>query len=210
MNTNYGVSINLKNMGILNCCMNRSQTLCNSIFILFFVLILLTSVTGYAQERPPVNMLWPSTVDTPLADKRVTQPEHEPYIRRVGQVKFAADFFVPDAARGFRSSDVEPLQNRLLNISFFPQREFRIRVDYETRNQDNVISIIGHEDGKDISTFSMTVTSESYLINFQDFETSTVYRVVGDTQNNIGVVTEIDLTKMPPILYAPPIVPPMD
>ena len=167
-------------------------------------------VSGYAQERTPMNMLWPSTVDTPLADKRVAQPEHEPYIRKVGQVKFAADFFVPDAARGFRSSDVEPLQNRLLNISFFPQREFIIRVDYETRNHDNVISIIGHEDGKDISTFSMTVTSESYLINFQDLETSTVYRVVGDTQNNIGVVTEIDLTKMPPILYAPPIVPPMD
>ena len=166
--------------------------------------------SGYAQERPPVNMLWPSSVDSLLADKRVTQPEHEPYIRRVGQVKFAADFFVPDAARGFRSSIVEPLQNRLLNISFFPQCEFIIRVDYETRNQDNVISIIGHEDGKDISTFSMTITTESYLISFQDLEASTVYRVVGDTQNSTGVVTEIDLTRMPPILYSPPIVPPSD
>jgi len=61
---------------------------------------------------------------------------------------------------------------------------------------------------KKLSTFSMTVTEENYLISYQDLDTATLYRVVGNTQTGRGTVTEIDLEKLPPSSDLPPRVPP--
>jgi hypothetical protein len=135
--------------------------------------------------------------------------EHpEPYINRVGAVSFAADLFLPPSAAGLRVATGTVFLGNVLSVSFFPDLDFDIIVDSETRPQPDIISMSGHLEGSDLSTFSLTVTPEGYIITLQDLDTATTYRAVGDTKSRAGKVTEIDLKKMPPRLYSPPLVPP--
>ncbi len=133
--------------------------------------------------------------------------EQKDYIRRNGEVSFAVDTFLPKSPKtGKRAAVAATFKGRSLSVSFFPEQTFNIDISRESRPKKSVLSINGKGRNKRLSTFSMTVTEENYLISYQD--TATLYRVVGNTQTGRGTVTEIDLEKLPPASDLPPRIPP--
>ncbi|MDO8947788.1 MAG: hypothetical protein Q7U88_11630 [Desulfocapsaceae bacterium] len=177
------------------------------ISILFLAACLLWPSPAVAGAEKRISILSP--LESQADQTNMASAQHvEPYINRVGAVSFATDLFLPISAAGNRVATDASFLGNALSVSFFPGLDFNIIVDSEARPQPNVVSMSGHLQGADLSTFSMTVTTEGYMITLQNLDTATVYRVVGNTKTRAGQVTEIDLTKMPPILYTPPIVPP--
>lgn len=90
----------------------------------------------------------------------------------------------------------------------FEQHAYTVHVTSESRPEPDILNLSGKIDSEDIATLSMTVTADSYLITLQDLNTSKVYRIVGNSETGLGTVTEVDVRKMPPILYSPPVMAP--
>ena len=177
------------------------------IFMLLITVCLLWPCTTVAGAEKSINILSPVANQADMAG--LANAEHaEPYINRVGTVSFAADLFLPISAAGNRVAADTSFLGNVLSVSFFPGLDFNIIVDTETKPQQDIVSMSGHLQGANLSTFSLTVTTDGYIITLQNLATATVYRVVGDTKTRAGQVTEIDLKKIPPILYTPPLVPP--
>ncbi len=181
----------------------------NAVFLsLCLALFCIFSATAHAQGSE-IEALRPVIQTSELNKEAVPVQAAEPYVNRVGAVAFAADVFLPRKTpdTGARAAASRAFKGHVLSISFFPGEGFTILVDSESRPQREILSLNGKLQGQDMATFSLTVTPESFLILLQDLDTATVFRVVGDTESGLGQVTEIDLRKMPPRRYLPPIIP---
>lgn len=184
--------------------------------VILFTFIFLTSMATLcpaANDKQKITALTPapSTSVSGKVSANSVQQENKVYIRRNGEVSFAADTFLPKSPKtGKRAAAAASFRGRSLSVSFFPEQTFNIDISRESRPKKGVLSMNGKGRSKNLSTFSMTVTEENYLISYQDLDTATLYRVVGNTQTGRGTVTEIDLEKLPPSYDLPARIPPDD
>jgi hypothetical protein len=134
----------------------------------------------------------------------------ESYVKRSGRVIFAAKelFLERRTSEGSGAAARETFREAELVLSFFPDRDIRVTVDSESESASGVLSLGGRQDGSTYSTFTMTVTDDTYLITFQDVSSGLTYKVVGDMDSGIGRVTEFDLAKLPPAFDSEPVLPP--
>lgn len=183
---------------------------------LLAVLLLGSGITQ-AQDAPrrlmsPVH----SQVETPKPPAQSIARGKDvptPYITRTGSVMLDVAQLMRRPASSVReapSTDtaVAASGNEPFILEVFDYHEYAVQVTSESHPAPDVLNITGAINNEEIATVSITVTSESYLITIQDLKTATVYRIVGNTETGLGTVTEVDLRKMPPILYSPPIVAP--
>lgn len=179
----------------------------------FVFLALTVAISLAANDKQKITALTPVTPAT--ASKKISassaQQKKETYIKRNGEVSFAADTFLPKSPKtGKRAAAAASFRGRSFSVSFFPEKTFDIDINRESRPKKGVLSMNGKGRSKKLSTFSMTVTEENYLISYQDLDTATLYRVIGNTQTGLGTVTEIDLEKLPPSYDLPARIPPDD
>lgn len=133
----------------------------------------------------------------------------EVYVKRIGSVNFAKDIFVPQNARtGKHELSKKSFHGQTMAVSFFPGQSFGVTIDSESRPSDDALTLHGRLKGHDVATFSLTVTSEGYLLTIQDMGTGMMYRVVGSSASGNGRVQEIDMKLIPPRLDSEPLVPP--
>jgi hypothetical protein len=171
--------------------------------------VLATFLTCFAAAAATIVILQPRAVEHQNFSKAAENDE-EGYINRIGQVVFTAkDLFSPQPVTDLVQNKKAPslMQSELI-MSFFPEQDFRIIVDSESVSESNIFSLGGRLHSAAFSTFSMTVTSNTYLMTLQDVGNGMTYKVVGDMETGIGRATEYDLTKLPPVYDAPPIIPP--
>ena len=177
--------------------------------ILAFTLLFTFSPLSVAEAQgPPANVLWPSAMQQSQQQLSLPNGEEGPHVLRTGLVELSVDTFLP-IPRGLQVRMATPaaLKGRGLSLRFFPDSQFGVVVESESRPKPDVLSLSGRVTNQPVSTFTMTVTQESFLITLQDLETATLYRVIGDTETGLGRLTEIDIRKMPPIEYLPPVIP---
>ena len=176
-------------------------------------LILCCSLDGISYsiaqaENTAIEALSPASQLAALHQEPSPKHAEEPYVNRIGLVTFAVDTFLPKAVQtGARVASSRTFLKAPLPVAFFTDKQFTIVVAGESRPCREVLSLTGKIEGQEISTFTMTVTPESYLISLQDLQNATVFRVVGNTESGLGQVAEIDLRKMPPKRYLPPLIP---
>jgi len=138
------------------------------------------------------------------------QVQHEPYVTRSGAVVLSSDVFLPPQKEegGKRRAAAAAFKGRSMQLSFFEGEPLVVVVDRESRPAADVLSLTGRQEGRDLSTLSMTVSSTGYRILYRDLDRNLVYKVTGDTQTGQGQVTVIDLKAMPPSRDLPALVPP--
>jgi hypothetical protein len=134
------------------------------------------------------------------------------FMVRAGAVILQTDLLDPAPATANQqlSASSEALQPKILALEFFPDAYVEIQVTSESRSTPDTLSINGRVPDSDLSTFSMTLTPESYLMTFSDPHSPYLYRVVGDTDTGVGRVTEYDPRNRPPVIHSPSIIPPQD
>lgn len=166
-------------------------------------------LTSWATASATITVLQPDSGES-NAIAALSEKATEDYIRRVGQVVFTAkDLFSPQPDDGTESVRMaQSLKQSELVLAFFPDQDFRIIVDTESSSGNGMLSLGGRRITADLATFSMTVTSDTYLITFQDLDSGMTYKVVGNMKTGTGRVTEYDLAKLPPVYDGNPIIPP--
>lgn len=98
----------------------------------------------------------------------------------------------------------------ILQLGFFAKSAYSVTVQSVTRHDNGVVSVSGTVAGQDMQTFVFSVGADGFVITMPVLGKHRLYRVVGDARKGRGVVTEIDLTKMPPSYDLPSLVPPAD
>lgn len=173
-----------------------------------FILIVFGSMNSIAQPAEIIELLKPITSETGFDNQSVEEP-NEVYVNRTGRVVMAVEEIMGrnDNPANEHARIDNGFSEKQLNISFFNDQNVQIVVDSESRSKDNILSLGGHKNENVISTFSMTISDESYLITYHDLDNGLVYKVVGDIETGMGKVTEIDLKKLPPVFDSEPIVP---
>ena len=138
------------------------------------------------------------------------QDSNEGYITRRGAVKLDVDQLLPQMPANFVKEEslksAFSFVQQTFVMDFFPDRSILIIIDQESHPSQGVVSLSAHTIDQDIATVSMTITEESYLITFQDVETNTLYRVVGNSVTGVGSVTEIDISQLPQQIHLPSII----
>lgn len=182
-------------------------------FPLYLLVVLMSCLVVRDSSATPGNamvLLTPLPVSPAAAASGFSQKQSEPYITRSGQVYLdAAAVFTRQLAPSADNVSVKTIfKETRLAMSFFPDRQISVIVDAESRPSKGVISLGGRLAGKEVSTFSMTVTDKNYLITYEDLDNGVKYRIVGDVGTGIGQVVEIDLKKIPPAYDSEPLVPP--
>lgn len=174
-----------------------------------FLFLLFVANNNLIQASEVIELLKPVHQEK-VSDNIMLNDSKEVYISRTGQVSISVNelFTSPDSQQKEEARIHQAFDQTKLVLSFFQDQEVIITVDSESRPGNNIVSLGGHHEEKKISTFSMTITDESYLITYQDLDNSIVYKVVGNCKTGIGKVTEIDLKKLPPVYDSEPIVPP--
>lgn len=166
-----------------------------------------------ASDMAAIHVMQPMA-DEPHAAAQIQQDgvelEPKPWVKRSGRIMLNADQLLPRSqVTGERQAPPASFTGRAMMLDLFPDRSFDVIVDADSRPRPDVLSINAHLDGTDdLSTFSLTVTPDSYILTLQDMKNATLYRIVGNTATGEGRVTEIDLTKLPPRLDSEPLTPP--
>jgi hypothetical protein len=177
-------------------------------YLLLGVLCLVGAGVAAAQ---PLEMLLPVESPGGAVAMQKSSEEAKPYIKRVGQVRLAAARMLPPRAVANQREAVKvPQRGSTMSLAFFPGEVFTIEVDGQEQPQQGVLSINGRVAGAAMSTFSMTVTKEGYLITLQDLAAGKLYRVVGEQNSDLGRVVEYDLDEMPARIFSPPRIPPAE
>lgn len=166
-------------------------------FYLTCVFLLLS--VGFSFSEGSIRIIEPfgdnSTIRMSIQKNK--QMEH---VKRKGQIKLHVKDFFPQILSSQKDSvsKARSLKGHVMDISFFPDHRFKVLVDSDVRPQQNVLNVSGKfQSLESISTFSMTLTDESYLIFVRDLEKKVIYRAMGDAQNGAGEVIEYDMTKFP-------------
>ncbi len=178
--------------------------------VILFPLVLLGFIASASIAAPKrsIDLLKPS-VSNGKTFQKVTDGDAEVYINRTGEVTLAAKdiFGITGSTDSYSRVERGDFPDTELVLSFFPEQKIRITVDSESRPNANLLLLRGHKGESKISTFTMTLTNETYLITYQDLDNGMIYKVVGDMTSGEGQVTEIDLEKLPPTYDAKPVIP---
>ena len=149
---------------------------------------------------------------TDRAAQSAAKADPSGFMVRAGEVILQTDLLDPASSASSQSRAVSAavLPPKILALEFFPDAYIEVQVTSESRPTPHSVTINGRVAGSDLSTFSMTLTPESYLMSFSDPDSPYLYRVVGDTESGVGRVTEYDSRRRPPVIHSSPVIPPLD
>lgn len=164
---------------------------------------------AWANPGNSLQLLSPAPETHSPETNQLSRKPPEPFVNRSGKVILGPLVTLKNQLITSTSATANRIAFKGMKffMTFFPGEELSITVDSESRPADKVIVLGGHINKGDISTFTMTITQESFLITYQDLENTLTYRVVGNLETGLGKVVEIDLRKVPPRYDSEPIVP---
>jgi len=139
----------------------------------------------------------------PLKDGSATRAETDaslkPYEIRKGPIALAPEILqqTPEATR--QTSGAVSM-GEVVTITFFDNATYQVTVDSVTHHPNGTMTISGRINDHMIGTVVLTIDPDGFLITLQDLNHTLLYRVVGNSRFAAGIVTEIDMTKIPPMI----------
>lgn len=163
---------------------------------LFIPVLILFSYGGRAFSAE-YSLAWPSHTSS---GKRADTPKdmQAPYEKRQGVI---------DVAIGVLAIDSPVKEGDELTLTLFKDLSFRVIVENINRASENSIVFSGKIAGSELSSFVLTADSTGFLITLHKPEKNMTYRVTGSMAEKSGEVSEIDKSKMPPMIHLPPRMP---
>jgi len=122
-----------------------------------------------------------------------------PYEIRKGPISLAPEI-LPQASSAARQARIAVSGGDTIEITFFADVTYQVTVDSVTYHQADTMTINARLNDHKIGTVILTIGAEGFLITLQDMNRALLYRVTGDSRTTAGTVTEIDVTKIPPMI----------
>ncbi|MCG6534577.1 MAG: hypothetical protein L7F78_07790 [Syntrophales bacterium LBB04] len=123
----------------------------------------------------------------------------EPYEIRKGPIALSPGI-LPQSTGEARQARIAVSGGDTAALTFFPDVTYQITIDSVTHCPDGTMAIAARLEGHVIGTVVLTIGPDGFLITVQDLNRAVLYRATGDTRANAGMVTEIDVTKVPPVI----------
>lgn len=154
----------------------------------------------WAEASSPLPLLWPKTDSIQASALRAGTRQEEPYVTRRGEVHLGGidQFMDTLSLTANPKSRPSAYIGKTFTLSFFPGKEISVVVDAARRSRDSLLNLAGYEVNTAISTFTMTMSRERFLISYQDLNSGMLYRVIGSLATGVGSATEIDQANIPP------------
>lgn len=150
---------------------------------------------SYSYGAGPL-LLWPRQDVTAQSAAKTSL---HPYEMRKGPVSLAPGI-LPQASGTARQARIAVSGKDTVTLTFFADVTYQVTVDSVTHHKNGTMTIHGRLNDHQIGTVVLTVGAEGFLITLQDLNRALLYRVAGDSQAAAGMVTEIDVTKIPPMI----------
>jgi hypothetical protein len=165
-------------------------------WILFCVIFLLFAQVSISYGAGRL-LAWPQDGGMTQSKSKASLKSYE--VRR-GQIALAPEILPKNAGAVNRQAGIAPSKGDTVSINLFTDAKYDVKID-SVKHQANGTKIISGKlkDHKN-RTVVMTIGSEGYLITVQDMNKSMLYRVIGNSRDGLGSVTEIDMKKMPPVI----------
>ncbi len=144
-------------------------------------------------------LCWP--LDGAALQSRPGEPL-ESYEVRKGQIALAPELLPGPAGPAGRQTGIAASKGDAdtVSISLFADAMFEVIIDSVEDRADGTLIISGRIKDHKIGTVVMTIGPDGFLMTVQDMNRSMLYRVTGDSRQGAGTVTEIDMTKIPPLI----------
>lgn len=123
----------------------------------------------------------------------------KPYEIRKGPITLAPEI-LPQPPGEARQARIAVSGGDTATIAFFADVAYPVAVDSVTHNPDGTMIITARLNDHWIGTVVLTIGPDGFLITLQDLNRALLYRATGDSRSSTGTVTEIDVTKIPPMI----------
>jgi hypothetical protein len=123
----------------------------------------------------------------------------KPYEIRKGPIAIAPGI-LPQPPGEARQARIAVSGGDTATITFFADVTYPVAIDSVTHNPDGTMIITARLNDHRIGTVVLTVGPDGFLITLQDLNRALLYRAAGDSRSSAGTVTEIDVTKIPPMI----------
>ena len=117
-----------------------------------------------------------------------------------GGITLSQDILPKPSEEADRGAGAAMSKGDRVSIHLFDDVSYDVDIDSETLHKNGAISISGKIRGHSMGTVVTTVGPDGFLMTVHDMKRSRLYRVTGDSLTGAGSVTEIDTTKMPPVI----------
>lgn len=139
----------------------------------------------------------------PLKDGAATRAEADaslkPYEIRKGPIALAPEI-LQQTSEAMRQTSGAISGGDVVTITFFDNATYQVTIDFVTHHPNGTMTISGRPNDYMIGTVVLTIDPDGFLITLQDLNRTLLYRVVGNSRYAAGIVTEIDMTKIPPMI----------
>jgi hypothetical protein len=181
--------------------MKRTVSYFSSYYGLLTLIALFFSIFGHVAPASSAERLLLSPAEGVVA-RSEANVAYKPYEIRKGRVVLAADILShPPVAADRQAKVVASTKDAdTVTLSFFTDVTYPVTVDSVTHLSDGTMIINGRLKDHQIETVVLTIGPDGFLITLQDMLQALLYRVTGNTVSAEGEVTQIDLTKMPPLI----------
>jgi len=127
---------------------------------------------------------------------------YKPYENRKGRVVLATEVLPQPSGATDSTAKIAASKGDAVTVtlSFFPDVTYEVMVNSVVHHSDGTIVINGSLCDHKIATVVLTIGTDGFLITLQDMNQALLYRVAGNSRLAEGEVTEIDMTKMPPMI----------
>jgi len=141
-------------------------------------------------------LVWPLGEIKAGSEANVSPKSHE--IRK-GRISISPEI-MPQASGTASQSRIAISRGDTVTLTFFADVTYKVAVDAVTYHPDDIITISGGLHDHMNRTVVLTIGPASFLITLQDVNRALLYRVTGDSGQASGTVTEIDMSKIPPMI----------
>ena len=142
-------------------------------------------------------LVWPLDETTARAKANVSL---KPYEIRQGPVAIALGILPPKASGAARQARIAVTGGDAVTITLFADVTYKVNVNSVKKHPDGTMIISARLNNHNIETVVLTIGPDGFLITLQDLNRNLLYRVTGDSSLAAGTVTEIDPTKIPPMI----------
>lgn len=150
---------------------------------------------AYAAEHVPV---WPHQG---AQASSAAGESLQSYEMRKGSIALAPAFQPQaSAASGVREERAAVSPGDTLKLAFFDDVTYQVIVDSVSSLQDGTMIIRARLNDHKMATVVLTIGPEGFLITLQDMNRALLYRATGNSRTAAGTVTEINVTKIPPVI----------
>jgi hypothetical protein len=144
-------------------------------------------------------LTWPVDGGSTKVQSNVALKPHEV---RKGQIALSPEILPKHAGVADRRAAIAPSKgdDDTVTVNLFSDVSYDVVVDSVQHHADGTMIINGKLKGHTMGTVVMTIGPEGFLMTVQDMKKGLLYRVTGDSRQDSGTVTEIDMKKMPPMV----------